>query len=837
MIGPSTTSRSLLKGALLVRGRPAIPLASASGCFRGRCANNARGAEEAEDLFKYNLPRRWASTASDATAVKGAAVASSSSTFSPGTIGGGQRSAASTSAHSAEGREANNDDGDGLKEAEGDQVGEDFDELVRRRWQKRYPLLSAAQLKLMVMLERASRERKDGRQRTPAELADLHFELTDESKEMEASVGSFAYVLKYAHTRSDDKTLRQMGQAAIWWQKQHTRRSRRKSSEPMKGQEDENDLRALVRNLRLSLAVRTRWFQPRGTELERNSGKRVPTAQPRLLKNDEHFVHARILRARVDPLRRLPPSSPVESDQPAGIEESGELAEENEDEDDEAQRRSRMTKGDTLVAQSSRPRTHHSRRLQRSFRNAEKELHEAAEKNAEQEALDAAEKSMTKYERRLLRRQERQLQLQQLRQQQGLPINAGSKEGGVPRETTSKLVYDAFKLHGSLTASENAYDDLKRWDAEVTRRRSIKRRVLFDLDMLRKYRGTTLSDAKRRELESTAATAKGEAKADVVPTWLLLSALKVCAERGQAAEAERIVENYLLSLYEVQRLAAFSPSEARKSTTMRSEKLDEAQDWVSLLPRYNKTHAVSEPTRPPNGPVLLNAILRAALSSTQLNAFESMLGIVERWCVGSEGLSAEMEGAATAKTEQMTATTDVEKTEGSVGRPGKCLLPDETTVLLLLEALRGRRWRADSGHDVVDSFVKRWGASNENVEGTVRISTRAARLLVSYALRATKDSELKQSSVRRILKSHLQWMRTYTEEEEQKESSSVAIAKRKALMHWRGEEVYRWKNLMNRLARLKILNKGEAVELSYGRMPNRWKESAPAASAAATLQV
>lgn len=645
-----------------------------------------------------------------------------------------------------------------------------LDQELLRRWGKRYPLLNGPQLNMMVSLENGARARSSGHQRTPAQLADLHFDLAHEGrdggqggKEVEPSVGSFAYVLKYAHERSDDKTLRQIGQEAIAWQQRHQQRAQRVAEGPgttpvrQKG----DDLKALVRNLRLSLAVRTHQFHIRGGTLERVGGIKVPSAQPRLLADDEHFVHSRLLRARINPLRLHGRTTEVEDEE--GLE-------------DPAQPRVGS------LIRSSRPRTHHSRRLQRFFRLAQgTTLHDAMH-STESRGPSVPTKSVpvSKHQRRLLDINKRR---QRQQQEQAVSEHNRAREGS--NNATAELIYEAFKHDGSDSRSEAIIEDLKRWEDEVSRRRAIRRRVLFDLDMLRQYRGTTTSNLKG--LEQSAAPSD-QSREDVVPAWLLLSALKVCADRGQVAEADRLVENYLRSLYETRR---------RSSAVSPQTQEDEEAAWASLVPRNAKTHAIQEANRPPNGPVLLNSILRAALSSAHLEAFEAMLGIIERWCVGSEGLLAELCPTRPASTQQ-------------AGHP-RCLTPNETSVLLLIEAVRTRRKRAEIGHDVVETFVQRWGPPT----GGLRISTRATRGLIGYALGANRDADTRSQYIRKLLESHLQWIKTSDEKEFPLPLGEVS--------HWRGAEVYRWKNLMNRLVKLKLLNRGEAVHLSYGRTPNKWK--------------
>jgi hypothetical protein len=239
----------------------------------------------------------------------------------------------------------------------------------------------------------------------------------------------------------------------------------------------------------------------------------------------------------------------------------------------------------------------------------------------------------------------------------------------------------------------------------------------------------------------------------LTPTWLLLDALKSCTESGFPARAERIISRYLTDL--------------QRSSGIRADEVHKA------LPYDQRILAVTEPHKPPNSPSLLNALLRAHLTNGATDSWKDMLYTIERWCIHGQGFAESIFNAIGDRGG---------KRHLSRKRPSEvsflpCLYPDETSVMILVDAAKPsyrRRGRLSENGlralSIIDEMWKRWAPMHmqpPDSQDAVRSSKAASEL--RYPLRLTvKTFRLtlamaityrSREDVQNVLSAYDTWMR------------------------------------------------------------------------------
>lgn len=486
----------------------------------------------------------------------------------------------------------------------------------------------------------------------------------------ERSSVTFSVMLKYAYQLRDASALRSIAKEALSWKHAQARaRPLEKRTvrflHPRMAAAD--DLSRLARNLFLSLAVKHRQRASREKETYL-PGKALPSSDARVMRGDDAIALSVLLQNRLGAIK---------------------VAKKRGESGEEYLKLSR-------AAQAARyPLTHQSRRVRWINRQAERgflpeqvaqagrisplQLPQPGGSGSESTGVDAGKGSHAK------RSKGEGGEMMRLLQSTG--------KGGLENPNVVLLIkgYEA-------------------WQDELAARLQSRKEVGLVLKQFR-------FKPHLGPLEQV------EAVSQVVPTWLILSALRTQIYAGNGVKAERLVELYLKSL----------------------EKVHEDRRLEEVIPIHQaRVHAITDPFRPPTGASLLNGILRAHETSGASDCYEKMLVVVEQWCVDGKGL-------CTAIHHRKTHVTPVQ--------PGACLVPSATTVHILLQALRNRRRRVPLAILTIEQVWKRWAhiplidrERERRHHQTLAFPLRVFATLLDWAAR-----EKRQERVERVLSLEREW--------------------------------------------------------------------------------
>ncbi|PWN37563.1 uncharacterized protein FA14DRAFT_176854 [Meira miltonrushii] len=221
----------------------------------------------------------------------------------------------------------------------------------------------------------------------------------------------------------------------------------------------------------------------------------------------------------------------------------------------------------------------------------------------------------------------------------------------------------------------------------------------------------------------------------LLPTWLFSAALQAHVETGRPRMANHIVQLYLQMLYQ--------------NRDVKSEQL------VHILPvSPSIVRAITNPLHPPRSEMVLNALLRVQLMSGMTDAWEAMLSVIEKWCSGGEGFADKVRKACGMKSVEESNILDAHRNLRPHQDTGMaCLHPNETSILLVLEALGTRHGRKAKAKAVVKEALLRWGpedmipdslqpileSSPRGHNSTFTPTTRTFRALLRIAFGYNKD--------------------------------------------------------------------------------------------------
>lgn len=521
-------------------------------------------------------------------------------------------------------------------------------------WKKinaRYPGLKTKQISLAALLHDVIQKSNKAKSRlSPGEVFAVHSSILKADREAQSQAdlerrfqcSSVAYMimLKYAHRLRDSKYLKIIAKEAINWKHAQSRdrpldRKRNRFVHPRVAAASE--LSRLCRNLFVSMAIHQRVKISNGTE-QVLPGIQFPTSAPTVRRGDDAMTISRMLRQRVGGIKM------------ATIETA----------DGGKEKYFKFRKD---AQSSSYPMTHQSRRVRWINRMMERGRMSEVMKQTIL-APDAA-----------------------------AAASFGPKSPPEARKTfdASTSVVASTSIEGDLTVARrsevmevlvSALNDnqirnqhlqaliksYEKWQTELSKRLTSRRKMI---QILRQF-----------QLHSDVVDAKTvEAIRNFIPTWLVLTFLRLQIESGEPKRAEKMVELYLKSL----------------SSVYNERPLKE------VIPiEQHRVHSVTSPLIPPDGSSLLNGMLRAHLTGGAGDCFERMILLLDKWTIEGQGFS---DAIVVSSKEQK--SKDLEVNDDFALK--SCLVPNDGTVLLLLQALRTRKRNKIWGIRLVKEMWTRWG--------------------------------------------------------------------------------------------------------------------------------
>ncbi|UZJ55307.1 hypothetical protein CBS101457_004627 [Exobasidium rhododendri] len=438
------------------------------------------------------------------------------------------------------------------------------------------------------------------------------------------SSATYAMLLKYAYKRRDAAALRTITKEGLTW-KHHQDRSvpariEKKSRFIHPRVAAADDLSRLARNLFVSLKVKHKQEVSKGTETFL-PGKQLPSSKSKVMQGDDAIALSTLLQNRLGTFK-------------FGKGEG----------DEEYLKLSRP-------AQLSRyPLTHQSRRIRWVNRLVERGLLEKL-----------AEKDFSSDLKTIVSTRSKAPSSQRTK------IGISLEESDTEVNKMMDLLTESTKGSQQILQLQALQDAYNKWQEELATRLRNRKNVAR---VLKQFHSTA----------DTATKNKVEHISQVVPTWLVLSSLRMQIYVGDGVKAEKMVEYYLESL------------QRAHGDRLLSDIIPVSKDRV---------HAVTDPLSPPIGSSLLNGILRAHATGAAQDCFENMLQSVERWSIGGYKLC---------------SSVTLRKTIVSKVNVGECLVPDVQTISIMLESLRMRRKRLALGIKLVEEMWKRWAIATIDLE-------------------------------------------------------------------------------------------------------------------------
>lgn len=181
----------------------------------------------------------------------------------------------------------------------------------------------------------------------------------------------------------------------------------------------------------------------------------------------------------------------------------------------------------------------------------------------------------------------------------------------------------------------------------------------------------------------------------VPPTWLFLATLRILAEQGRVHDASALAKHHFARL---PMSATTNGAAAPTSTTTLRQR--------TAGRRRIKTYAVSRADEPPPPTVVLNLVLRSHLFAGR--SFEDVMHTLREF-TGADLMcsnpSLAQEAGPSPTTPPAPAVQQLASSETLKVVP----IPDETSILLVLESLRGRHGRVSRGLAFVMEVERAWG--------------------------------------------------------------------------------------------------------------------------------
>ncbi|PWN46110.1 hypothetical protein IE81DRAFT_319492 [Ceraceosorus guamensis] len=200
------------------------------------------------------------------------------------------------------------------------------------------------------------------------------------------------------------------------------------------------------------------------------------------------------------------------------------------------------------------------------------------------------------------------------------------------------------------------------------------------------------------------------AKEGPLPTWLLLSTLQTLSQRADPQTSFRLVRAYVAEMKQL----------GHSSEDFSNDRM---------------IHAVSKPGEPPAGASLLNHVLRAhLLAGNQIHEAEAAFV----WLTGQRGLVPGITGSSndlpsiSSRGDGVIPHRDIDGQEGMQDGNAVHVIPDETTVLLLLSLMEARSDRIHKGIKLVREVWNRWNDTGQKPR--LVLGTRTTRLFIKWGL-------------------------------------------------------------------------------------------------------
>jgi KaiC/GvpD/RAD55 family RecA-like ATPase len=524
----------------------------------------------------------------------------------------------------------------------------------------RYPSLKPKQASLVTLLKEVIKKMDKAKARlSGSELLMLHATILQadrqlgnlmvERRRFEESAVAYTYMLKYAFRLRDARALKQIARQALHWQHDHTTKmalNRRKPRFVHPRMAAADDLSRLIRNLFVSLNVE------QGVRIEDKyrkitPGVQLPTSKARLQPGDDAMTVSRVLQQRLSAFK---------------------LAR-----DDEGRAYVEMSR---TAPRSPYPITHQSSKVRWINRMvARGKVDKVLNRLPISEAPEAIHPLPLATE---------------TSKEASIPAEPSTSPPILPETTSAQLVVEnvqkAENKEGSgimdlLSVSRgsqlqdlemNAYRDrVNKWQDRIWRRLGTREKVVGSFKQFK----INSSDTAPQTVEAVKR---------MIPSWLVISLLRLQIEKGNVQRAERVLEIYLQSLVELHK----------------DQKLSE------VIPvNAARVHAVTAPFVPPNGSSLLNGLLRAHLNSGAKDCFEAMVMAVHKWAFQAKRFT------------QCALMKKIERSKNPhiPGHAG-CLVPNQDSVMILLEALEKRKQRYLLGKNLVEQMWYRWGIIGLNDE-------------------------------------------------------------------------------------------------------------------------
>ncbi|CEH17623.1 hypothetical protein CBOM_04024 [Ceraceosorus bombacis] len=200
------------------------------------------------------------------------------------------------------------------------------------------------------------------------------------------------------------------------------------------------------------------------------------------------------------------------------------------------------------------------------------------------------------------------------------------------------------------------------------------------------------------------------AKKGPLPTWLLLSTLQTLSQRADPQTSFRLVRAYVAEMKQL----------GHSSEDFSNDRM---------------IYAVSKPDEPPAGASLLNHVLRAhLLAGNQIHEAEAAFV----WLTGQSGLVPGVAGSSNNLSSISSRGDGGILHRGTGGQKGMQdgnavhVIPDETTVLLLLSLMGGRSDRLHKGIKLVSEVWNTWNDTGQKPR--LVLGTRTMRLFIKWGL-------------------------------------------------------------------------------------------------------
>lgn len=517
----------------------------------------------------------------------------------------------------------------------------------------RYPDMKTKQISLVTLLDEVIRKMNKAQARlSGSEVLMLHATILKadgrlgDLRRFQRSAVAYNHMLKYAYRLRDARALKHIAREALDWKHNHMARAQLNRRRPRfihPRVAAAEDLSRLIRNLFVSLNVEqgVRIMDQRKYS---TSGTQLPTSKARLQPGDDAVVVSKMLRQRLSAFRfaRDDEGNPYIEMSSAASRSSYPLTHQPS----RIRWLNRMVARGQLGKISARLAVDGARKIEPPLLSAPETSKEATTPPEHPTSLAlvppsvpaaSAQKDMTEDAR-----------IAEVKGRGGLVEILSDRRGSQLQSRQMEAIGESFA----------------RWQDQLMRRVKAQEKVAglferFQLDPSSSIPRTT------------------EAVQRVVPTWLVLTLLRLQIERGDIRRAERVLEVYLQSLavlYKDQKLSEIIPVQAAR------------------------VHAITAPLTPPNGSSLLNGLLRTHLNSGAKDCFEAMVLAVHKWAFQAKRFT------------QCVLMKRISRDDlPFIPKYAGCLIPNQETVLILLEGLERRHQRYSLGKALVEQMWYRWG--------------------------------------------------------------------------------------------------------------------------------